>query len=69
MAKTKVEFDSGEAMSVSMAIGEYKRILEAKKDGDHPSDTLVKAIRIRIICELGTAYDKLEEAIQERGKV
>lgn len=66
MAKVKVEFDSEEAMSVSIAIREYKRILEEKKEGINPNDTLVKAIRIRVICELGTAYDKLEKAIQEK---
>ena len=64
MAKVKVEFDTDEAMSVSCAVNEYRRILQAKKTGVHPNDTLAKAIRIRVICELGTAYTKLEKAIR-----
>ena len=64
MAKVKVEFDDAEAMSVSIAIGEYKRMLQAKKAGVHPNDTLAKAIVIQVARELGTAYAKLGKAMR-----
>jgi len=68
MAKVKVEFDTMEATSVSIAIREYRQILEAKKTEENPNDTIVKAIRIRVICELKTAYTKLGKAIRESGE-
>ena len=64
MAKIKVEFDNGEAMSVSCGIVEYiRRIRRAKVN---PNDILARSIRKNCISELRTAYNKLEKAIQER---
>ena len=66
MTRVKVEFDSGEAMSVSCAIGEYFRRLEKRAKKINPNDKLAKRIVKDSILELGTAYGKLEKAIQER---
>jgi len=65
MAKVKVEFESGEAMSVSIATELYKRRAEKSLQDMNPHDTLALSIVVKCIEELGTAYTKLEEAISE----
>jgi len=63
MAKVKVEFEFKEAISVSCAIGEYKRRLQKAKY--HPNNMLTKRIHIEHIKNLETAYTKVGKAIQE----
>lgn len=63
MTKIKVEFEIGEAMSVSCAIKDYKQKLQKAKH--NPNDILAKSICVNCTKQLGTAYTKIEKAIQE----